>query len=70
MAADVITRPVQNIEMAPRDKSIQQTKLEGEGTPDEQKVILGWLIDTRTLKIHLPIEKHPLDQPNRCTNQK
>ena len=57
LAADVITRPVHKVEMAPRDESIQNTKLEGEGTPAERKVILGWLIDTRSLRIYLPIEK-------------
>ena len=32
-------------------------KLEGDGTPSERKLVLGWLLDTREFKIYLPMDK-------------
>ena len=52
-----IFRPTSRNEGVERKDNIQLTKLEGEGTPAERKVVLGWLLDTRELKIHLPMDK-------------
>ena len=40
-----------------RNDTISKRKLEGEGTPDEIKPVLGWLIDTRVFRIFLPPDK-------------
>ena len=31
--------------------------MQGEGTPDEKRVVLGCFLDTRRFRIHLPSEK-------------
>ena len=40
-----------------REDHIQSIKLKGEGTPTERRVVLGWLICTRELRIYLPQPK-------------
>ena len=40
-----------------RDPMIEKSKLIAEGAAEETKIILGWLIDTRRLKISLPKHK-------------
>ena len=52
-----VFRPTSEKEWVERKDNIQLTKLEGEGTPAERKIVLGWLLDTRELKIHLPMDK-------------
>ena len=50
-------RPTDTKDPLPRNESISMRKLKGEGTPDETKIILGWKVDTRRFRIHLPAEK-------------
>lgn len=50
-------RPTDAADLLPRNEPISIRKLKGEGTPDEVKVILGWQVDTRRFRIHLPFEK-------------
>ena len=57
LVTHAVFRPVSQNEPVERIDTISEIKLKGEGTPTEQKVILGWIIDTRELKIHLPMEK-------------
>ena len=57
IAVNTIFRPVAPDEPIPRDDAISAKKLAGEGTPHEQKIMLGWLLCTRTCKIYLPTDK-------------
>ena len=50
-------RPTSVNEIVERKEGIQLIKLQGEGTPSEQKIVLGWLLDSRELKIYLPLDK-------------
>lgn len=50
-------RPICKHEQAGRKDPLSLRKLAGEGTPNERKVVLGWLIDTRSFTIHLQQEK-------------
>lgn len=52
-----IVRPTDTAGPLPHNESISIQKLKGEGTPDEIKMILGWQVDTRRFRIHLPVEK-------------
>jgi len=52
-----IFRPLDQSDPLPRDDNISIKKLRGEGTPSEQKVMLGWLLDTTKMRIYLPIDK-------------
>ena len=52
-----IFRPLDKIETARRNDPLSLRKLSGEGTPCEQKVVLGWLICTRSFRIFLQQEK-------------
>lgn len=42
----------------PRDNLIAEDKNEAEGAPEEQKICLGWLLDTCRLTASLPEHKH------------
>ena len=57
LAVHTVFRPKDISDPLPRDDPASIRKLDGEGTPDERKVILGWLVDTRLFKIFLPGEK-------------
>ena len=50
-------RPTSPNEVVERKDGLQLVKLQGEGTPAERKIVLGWLLDTRELKIFLPMDK-------------
>ena len=52
-----IFRPVSQKEPIPRDNPISAKKLMGEGTPHEQKMMLGWLLCSRSCRIYLPKDK-------------
>ena len=41
----------------PRDNLIADDKNDAEGAPEELKICLGWLLDTRRLKVSLPSHK-------------
>jgi len=57
LAVHTIFRPVHEKEPIDRDDAISIRKLAGEGVPSEQKVMLGWLLCTRSCKIYLPKDK-------------
>jgi len=40
-----------------RDGCLSMSKFLAEATPDERKIVLGWLIDTRKMMISLPPNK-------------
>lgn len=52
-----IFRPLHEQEPAKRNDPLSLRKLAGEGTPCEQKVVLGWLICTRRFRVFLPHDK-------------
>jgi len=52
-----IFRPLDTSDPLPRDDNISLKKLKGEGQPSEKKVMLGWLIDTVTMRVYLPPDK-------------
>ena len=54
LAIHSVFRPTDPSDPLPRADAISERKLKGEGTPDEVKTILGWDIDTRLFRIHLP----------------
>jgi hypothetical protein len=53
----VLGRPLHTHEPIARDDLLSFEKTVAEGTPEETKVILGWLINTRTLTLSLPEDK-------------
>ena len=57
IAVHTIFRPVSPHEPIQRDAPISSKKLKGEGTPSERKIMLGWLLCTRTSRIFLPEDK-------------
>ena len=57
LAVDTMSRPVHPSEPLPRGALINETKLAAEGRLEETKIVLGWLLDTRRLKISLPEHK-------------
>jgi hypothetical protein len=54
----LLSRPLATNESISRDDLLSLKKFMAEATPDEQKIVLGWLIDTRRLTIALPSHKH------------
>ena len=57
LATHTMFRPTDTRDPLPREEPLSRTKLEGEGTPDEIKGALGWIINTRTFRIYLPDKK-------------
>ena len=57
LAVHTLFHPTDENDSLPRDDPASIRKLDGEGTPDERKIILGWTVDTRLLRIFLPGEK-------------
>ena len=57
LVVHTVLRPVNTTDPLPRAGTASKPKLRGKGTPDEAKIVRGWLINTRKLRIFLPIEK-------------
>ena len=57
LAAHCFFRPLSKNEPIQRNQTVSKRKLEGEGMPDEIKVVLGWTIDARLFRIFLPTDK-------------
>ena len=57
LALEAVTRPIHKDDATPRKSIISMTKHFAEGQLSEQKVILGWLIDTRRMTLSLTPEK-------------
>jgi hypothetical protein len=53
-----LSRPVDPMDDLPRIDIISEKKLQAEGTFEEVKVVLGWVINTRSLVISLPLDKY------------
>ena len=54
LAVHTIFRPTDNTDPLPRADATSIPKLDGEGTPDEIKTVLGWVLNTRLFRIFLP----------------
>ena len=52
-----IFRPIDEKDPIKRDDNISSKKLKGEGQPSEIKTMLGWIINTRKMKVYLPKDK-------------
>lgn len=52
-----IFRQVKNSDPLPRDDITSIWRLNGKGTPDEQKSCIGWLLDSWTFRIYFPTGK-------------
>ena len=67
LALHTIFRPAIPSEKDIRNDPISERKLEGDGTPSERKIVLGWLLDTRAFRIYLPSDKavHWISEINR-----
>ena len=57
LAVHTLFQPVHESESIPRPNAAATNKLHGEGTPNEQKIVLGWLLNTRRFRIYLPQTK-------------
>jgi hypothetical protein len=57
LAIHTIFRPVDNNEKIKREDCLSLGKLQEEGFMSETPTILGWIINTRSLTIHLPDKK-------------
>jgi hypothetical protein len=57
LAIHTVARPLNSKDIIPRKEIISMKKFEAEAQPAETKAVLGWIINTRTLRIHLPWEK-------------
>ena len=58
LAIHTIFRPVSPLEPIQRDWAISVRKLLGDGRLEHSKSVLGWIINTKTFKIHLEQTKH------------
>jgi hypothetical protein len=57
LAINSITRPLLKQEPLPRNPMISMKKFMAEASFEEKKIILGWIINTRSFTIHLPENK-------------
>jgi len=57
LALHTVTRPLNDSDEIPRKEIISLKKFITKGIPSEQKIVLGWEINTRTLRIHLLMNK-------------
>lgn len=53
-----LSRPLSSSDVIHRKDIISMKKYAAEGRMEEQKTVLGWIINTRTLRISLPPHKH------------
>jgi len=58
LAIHSVARPVEPSDDIPRLDIISAKKLQAKGAFEEVKIVLGWLINTRSLLISLPKDKH------------
>jgi hypothetical protein len=57
LAIDCIGRPNTENEPLPRTNLLSKSKMKAEGKPSEIAKVLGWILNTRTLKVYLPEDK-------------
>ena len=57
LVVHTIFRPTNDSDPLPRADATSIPKIDGEGTPDENKIVLGCLLNTRLFRIFLPYLK-------------
>ena len=57
LAIHTMGRQLSPNEPLPRDDLVSLSKLAAEGKMEETKIMLGWVINTRSMLLHLPINK-------------
>ena len=57
LAIHTVGRQLSPNEPLPRDDLVSLSKLAAEGKMEETKIMLGWLINTRSMLLHLPLNK-------------
>lgn len=57
LSVHTVFRPTSPPEIDIREDVLSLRKLEGDGTPSEEKLVLGWILNTRSLTVHLPTDK-------------
>jgi len=60
LAIHILSRPLDSLDDIPRKEIISLKKFLAKGRPSETKTVLGWVLNTRTLRISLPAEKFQL----------
>jgi hypothetical protein len=58
LAIHTMSRPLDSSDEIPRKEKLSLKKLSAEGTLSEARIVLGWTINTRNLKIYLPEDKY------------
>jgi hypothetical protein len=58
LAIRTFTRPLDANDEIPRNDIISLKKFQAEAWLEETKTVLGWVLNTRTLQISLPIDKY------------
>jgi len=58
LASRTLRRPLDPSDIIPREEIISLEKYATEGCMEEQKTVLGWIINSRSLTIALPSHKH------------
>jgi hypothetical protein len=67
LAIHTLSRPINDNDAIPRNDIISMKKFLAEGNMEESKTILGWIVNTRTLFIKLPPDKHSIWTSNIST---
>ncbi len=57
LAINTVARPVHDLEPLPRKSIISQKKFLAKACFEENKIVLGWQLNTRSFIIHLPHKK-------------
>jgi len=57
LAIHTVSRPINSSDTIPRKEIISMKKFAAEARPAEIKTVLGWAINTRSLRIYLPMDK-------------
>jgi hypothetical protein len=58
LAIHTLACPLDPLDEIPREEIISLKKFSAEGRPSELKTVLGWIINSRSLSISLPMDKH------------
>jgi hypothetical protein len=58
LATWTLARPLDPNNEIPRNKIISLKKFQAEARLEETKMVLGWVLNTRSLQISLPLDKY------------
>jgi hypothetical protein len=60
LAIHTLCRPIDPLDEIPRREIISKKKFLAEGRPSELKTVLGWVLNTRSLRLYLPDDKYKI----------